>query len=159
NAALIVTEPTCVLAPSNLVSWWPGNGDAQDIVGGQNGTFSGGQFGLGEVSQAFDFTGGSSNVRVPSSAILDIGQAIGLTVEAWINPSDPTSGQPIVEWAPNGSYGVHFWINASSPGALYADIASTDGTSYIIQTPGGTIATNRYQHVALTYDKSTGVAR
>ncbi len=30
--------PACVALPSGLVSWWPGDGNAQDIIDGNNGT-------------------------------------------------------------------------------------------------------------------------
>src|SRR5439155_8470225 len=30
--------PTCVTPPSGMVSWWPGDGNANDIQGGNNGT-------------------------------------------------------------------------------------------------------------------------
>src|SRR5207245_1442004 len=83
NATLTVNQPTCTSAPSGLVSWWPGNGDAQDIVGGQSGTFTGYSFGAGEVGQAFSFSGAGNNVRVPASPTLDVGQGPGLSVEAW----------------------------------------------------------------------------
>lgn len=29
---------TCVPSPANLLSWWPGDENANDIVGGNNGT-------------------------------------------------------------------------------------------------------------------------
>ena len=30
----------CVAPPLGLVSWWPGNGDANDLVGGNPGTIT-----------------------------------------------------------------------------------------------------------------------
>jgi len=39
-----------------LVSWWPGEGNAEDVVGGNNGTLQGGAtFGTGMVGQGFSF--------------------------------------------------------------------------------------------------------
>src|SRR5260370_12481314 len=46
----------CAIPPGNLVSWWPGNGNAIDIQGGNNGTLKNGvTFNPGEVGQAFHF--------------------------------------------------------------------------------------------------------
>ena len=41
----------CIQAPAGLVSWWPGDGDATDIAGANNGTLVGGAtFGTGFVT-------------------------------------------------------------------------------------------------------------
>ena len=46
----------CASPPAGLVAWWPGNGNADDIVGGNNGTLTNGAgFINGEVGQAFNF--------------------------------------------------------------------------------------------------------
>src|SRR5262245_63490589 len=49
------TEPvTCAEAPSDLVAWWPADGDATDPVGHNDGTMEGGAtFAEGKVGQAF----------------------------------------------------------------------------------------------------------
>src|SRR5215471_7984053 len=75
---------TCVQPPSGLVSWWPGDGNAQDIIGGNSGTITGNvTFAAGNVGQAFSFVKGSaSGVVVPSSASLNLAD---LTIEAWVN--------------------------------------------------------------------------
>src|ERR1035437_6588072 len=53
----------CVPSPSGLVAWWPGEGNAHDITGTNNGVLEGGvAFAAGEVGQAFSFNGVSSMV-------------------------------------------------------------------------------------------------
>src|SRR5438128_321718 len=50
--------PTCVPPPPDMVSWWPGDGNADDITGSNNGAFVGNSsFSTGEVDQAFSFDG------------------------------------------------------------------------------------------------------
>src|SRR5215510_10623820 len=82
----------CAPPPSGLVSWWPGDGNANDIQDGNNGMPSGGvTFGLGEVGQAFSFDGTTGSVIVPDSNNLDV--TTQFTLDAWINPAslqDPT---------------------------------------------------------------------
>ena len=41
--------PTCVDPPPDLVGWWPGEGDATDIAGDNDGTIIGATFETGRV--------------------------------------------------------------------------------------------------------------
>src|SRR5258706_1025271 len=53
--AAITVAQVCAPQPS---SWWPGDGNATDLVAGNNGTLVGGvTFAQGEVGQAFSFNG------------------------------------------------------------------------------------------------------
>src|ERR1043166_4029528 len=65
DAVLICTPP-----PPNMVGWWPGDGNANDISGDNyNGTLSGGvTFAPGKVEQAFTFNGTDGEVILPNSA-------------------------------------------------------------------------------------------
>src|SRR6266446_2601149 len=48
--------PPCATAPSGMVSWWPAEGDANDIQDGNDGTIQGTvTFAPGKVGQAFSF--------------------------------------------------------------------------------------------------------
>src|SRR5581483_9842647 len=59
---------TCIAPPTGLVSWWPGEANAYDIVGVNNGTVHPGvTFGTGKVGQAFSFNGTSGYVSIPAS--------------------------------------------------------------------------------------------
>jgi hypothetical protein len=74
---------TCVEPPSGLVSWWPGDGDADDIVGDNHGTLqNGATFANGVVGQAFSFDGVDDFVSVPHEARQNIREA--LTIDAWV---------------------------------------------------------------------------
>jgi len=67
------------------VSWWPGEGNANDIADGNNGALVGGAtFGPGFVGQAFDLDGSSGYSRVADDPSLDTPD--GFTVDAWIYP-------------------------------------------------------------------------
>lgn len=48
---------TCTPAPSDLIHWWPVDGDGTDRVGGQDGTLEGGGFASGLVGQALSLDG------------------------------------------------------------------------------------------------------
>ena len=78
--------PSCVPPPSGIVAWWPGEGNANDIVDGNNGTIVGDvTFAPGMVGQAFRLDGATGYVEVPDSPSLDLSGQI--TLVAWIDPS------------------------------------------------------------------------
>ncbi len=90
---------TCDPPPSGLKSWWPGDGNANDIWGGNGGTLQGGAtFATGEVGEAFSFDA-NGDVDVPDAASLNppTGQ---ITVDAWVNPASQSAGGSIVNKRP-----------------------------------------------------------
>jgi len=156
--------PACTPTPTNVISWWKAENNALDNVATNHGIIlSGVGFAPGKVGQGFSFATTNSAIRVPASPSLDVGTSDGLTIECWINPSDVAEQHSIAEWNTSGSWGAHFWIDPLSfgagPGALYANIADTGGGWHQIQSASGAVTTNVFQHVALTYDKASGIAR
>ena len=87
-SASFAAADTCVEPPSGLVSWWPGDGDAADIVGDNNGALlNGATFANGVVGQAFSFDGVDDFVSVPHKAQQNIREA--LTIDAWVMKKGP----------------------------------------------------------------------
>jgi len=79
------TSHPCLSPPSDLVSWWPGDGDAQDIEDGNDGTPTGGAgFGTGVVDQGFSLDGFDDFVSVGNPANLHLSTS-DFTVDAWVN--------------------------------------------------------------------------
>src|SRR5437764_1094046 len=73
---------SCVAPPSGLVGWWPGDGNANDVGGGSNGTLQGNvTFVPGMVGQAFNFDGNS--YVDASDSNLPVGNS-SATISAWI---------------------------------------------------------------------------
>jgi len=147
-----------------LVSWWPGESNAVDIISGNNGALSGGgTYGVGEVGSAFVLTNTTGYIQVPASSSLNVGVSNGYTFEAWINPVSLLNPQAVAEWNNNaGGIGAHLWISASGGGSgpvgcLYANLVDTTGINHIISSAGGLVKASTYQHVAVTYNKTTGV--
>ncbi len=79
----------CTVPPSpGLVSWYPGDGDATDLAGSNNGTLQGGvMFATGKVTsgngEAFDLDGNNDHVTVPN-AFSTFGTG---AIDFWFNPS------------------------------------------------------------------------
>jgi hypothetical protein len=157
----IGSVPACFPAPGSLAAWWPGDGDATEIVNGNAGSLRGGTtFTGGEVGQSFSLNGIDGRVEIKASPTLNVGVGAGLTVEGWIRPSDVRRQSPILEWNSGRAYGTHFYLSVippfgGGPGCLYANLIDTNGLNHIITSAGGRIRSNEFQHVALTYDKAT----
>jgi subtilisin-like proprotein convertase family protein len=95
-----------------ISGWWRGEGDATDsgdpeTLGNNGGLIGRFNFPSGEVGQAFafadsgqafEFAGTNTYVQVRQSPSLDVGAGSGFTVEGWINPTNITFQQPLVEW-------------------------------------------------------------
>ena len=88
---------SCTPPPAGIVGWWPGEGNANDIVGGDNGTLEGDTtFAPAEVGQGFRLDGTSGYVQIPDSVAL---KPTNVTVEAWVwlDPNvSPASNEQIV---------------------------------------------------------------
>jgi autotransporter-associated beta strand protein len=74
--------PSCTPAPSGIVAWWPGAGNANDILGGNNGILqNGATFVPGVVGQGFFFDGVDDQVVVPG--FCNLLPTNEITVEFW----------------------------------------------------------------------------
>ena len=172
-AALNVTpEPVGVPVPSGIVAWWQGESNALEVIGGNNGILENGtSFITGEVGNAFEFNGINNfilvNPATPSS--LDVGQSSGLTIELWINPASVTPDMSMVKYERAlGTYdgsnvGVQFFTGVNPnqgplPGGFAANLMDTTGANHLVASPANALTAGTWQHVALTYDKSSGLA-
>jgi len=152
--------------PPGLVALWSGVGNANDTIGGNNGTLMNGTgFAAGKVGQAFHFPGSNAYVEVPASASLNVGTNNGFTLAGWVNPSQVATQMPIAEWNNNtgvNGIGAMLWlsvgITSRGSGNICANIGDTRGLSHLFYSADGLMTINNFQHVALTYDKSTGIA-
>ena len=142
----------CAQVPDGLVSWWPGEGDSSDLVGGNPGTLAGATtFASGEVGQAFKFGGFQDAVTVGNPANL---QLQSFTIEAWIARA-ATIKATLDPLAPNGvlfGYGLH-----GSALGLFDDgrlILTKVGVSFV--DSGALRVTDlNFHHVAVTKSGST----
>jgi len=89
----------CVAPPAGMVSWWPGDGNANDIVGSNNGVLQGTiVFTAGEVDQAFGIPATSDYVEVANAANLNFGSPKpagsggDLSIDAWIETRSSIRG-------------------------------------------------------------------
>lgn len=138
------------------MSWWPGDGNATDIVGGNDGTLQGGAtFVPGLVGQAFSFDGVDDYVLVPDAANLDL--TSGITIETWINPAavqDDGAGIVAKGAGTQEAYGLDI-VGNICPRFFFRDAS----LSAFQQGPGCVLTPGIWTHVAATYDAATGAMK
>ena len=98
NVGFFEVRVSCAIQPAGMVSWWPGDGIANDIVGTNNGTLQNGTtFAAGMVGvvfgTAFSLDGVDDYVDVGSGFNLN-----ALTLDAWvfITPATNTGERRII---------------------------------------------------------------
>lgn len=150
----VEVAPTCSNLPSGLVSWWPGEGNAQDALGLNHGNAIGGvTYAPGKFGQSFNLDGTTGFVQVSSPDSLPVGAA-PRTMMLWFKT--PTNFYSSTEWAMiqygggNGTgsmFGLVTSLNA--PGKLYffgydSDLAGAT-----------TLQPDTWYHAAVSYDGAT----
>ena len=90
-------EQKCVLPPAGLVSWWPGDGNANDIVNHHHGIMQkGATFAPGIVDQAFSFDGEDDRVSIPDHNDWTLGDD-PFTIDLWVNFTTVFDRSPFVD--------------------------------------------------------------
>lgn len=159
----------CTVPPSGLLSWWPGGGNADDIVGQNHGTLIGDvTFGPGIVGQAFAFNG-AGEVIVLNNDNLNV-QIFTLTawvfptlldgrIDIVVNKESATqfpiqyemgirgSGDPSVGTIPEGNFAFFVGGMNGLPNEFRGWV---DGNA--------AVPLNRWTHVAMTFDGTSAGA-
>ncbi len=139
---------------SGLISWWPGEGNAMDIIGAHTGMrYVGVTFAPGMVGQAFNFDGVNGYISVPDSP--DLNPPSALTIEAWIKTSGTPSYSRIVgkfDDASNTGYG----LGLHNDGTMRSDIG-IGGGSYTVASNPKVVIDGQWHHVASVFNGSQGV--
>jgi len=147
----------CVQIPG-LVSWWPAENNAVDAADSNTGVLlNGATFAPGKFGQAFSFNGNGAHVRIADNASLHLTN--GLTISAWVNPSNLVYAQQIIsKWDVVFEYQKSFAIWLDGNGTfIFSVCANGDeqlGPHADVWTTN-TVPLNQWTHVAATYDGST----
>ncbi|MGH8530401.1 MAG: LamG-like jellyroll fold domain-containing protein [Nevskiales bacterium] len=148
--------PGCVEPPPNLVAWYPGDGNANDIQGGHDGTLqNGATFAPGMVDQAFNFDGINDFAQVPDSPDWTFGSN-DFTIDLWVNfASFSSSNVYALVASDDGSGSQNKWIFWISGGALQFHINNTSGNAAFLASTPFAPAPNTWHHLAVTRNAST----
>jgi hypothetical protein len=151
------SSPKCVPPPSGLMSWWPGDGNANDIVGTNKGSLqNGATFAPGLVGQAFSlnepgpvpfFCASCAYVSIANNFPSAVNE---VTIEAWVYPTGSPENQ---------------WVYTQYPTGPQLGFGGTDQSGLIFWRPNGdspfffnipgSIPLNRWSHLAGTYSATT----
>ena len=150
---------TPIQAPAGLVAWWPGDGNANDMVGGNHGTLRGSAtFAPGMVGQAFSFDGQLAYVEVANTSNLQISASSPATLDAWIFPTS----FPSVEGIPDADRAAP--VTAAMDGYYALQYFDTNevfrahvhtATNWIYADAPFSLALDTWTHVAQTWDGAT----
>lgn len=169
NAIVVVLPPStnvCANVTKDAVAWWTFEANEYtDIVTGVELTNRGASLWTkGVVGQSYVFydTNGVQFMGA-SSGTLDLGASPALTIETWIRPWTLATQQAIVEWNNGaGVVGVNVFICIEAlggPGSIFANLPDTSGNDHYLASPANVLKPFEWQHVALTYEKASGVAQ
>ena len=144
------TVPQPIPPPQGLAHWWPGDGNANDTIGGRHGTLSGdAAYTGGKVSQAFSLDGNGDHVVLTGAGIL--GLTGDFTVDTWIYITSYSGGDEAIlgmDITPNEfNDTLHLNLRNEKP---YFGFQNND-------TPGNTtLSTNTWYLITWRYTSSGG---
>ena len=154
-----LNQAACVTPPPGLLAWWPGDGNANDIIGGNQGTLqNGATFAPGLVGQAFSLNQpGPVPFECPLCAFVSVANHFPasvdeVTVEAWIYPTENPE-LPQVQWIYT-QYPTGPQLGFGGPGFIFWRPNVDSG---VFDIPGS-LPLNTWSHLAGTYNAATGLS-
>lgn len=155
----LATNGRSEASQAGLISWWPAEGNALDIVSGYHGEARNTAYARGQIGLAFFFDG-SVNTGVIIGDVPALESMPALTVEAWVCTTDPKGDRAIIS--------KHYSHENNTPSYILRTTWTNNlGTvGFGVDTTGGrtitdfelnsttSIADGRFHHLAGTYDGS-----
>ncbi|NBU11450.1 MAG: hypothetical protein EBS84_20975, partial [Proteobacteria bacterium] len=144
------------------VAWWKAEGNANDSVGGHNGTVQNGAgFVAGISGRSFSFDGTSQYVSTADSPSWDLGTA-DFTIQGWINTPTPGATMRLIaagSWVDGANNLWTFGYGASSPiwgNGNHLNFAYWNGSGYVdISSDQVAIPPNTWHHIAVVRSGAT----
>ncbi len=148
--AKLIPPTTCVQIPSGIISWWPGDGNTNDISGPNNGVLqNGATFAPGEVNQAFSFDGAAASFQ-SGTVSLPTGNN-NRTLDLWVKINSFLADVPDPH-SPQESFFAGYG-NFGTSGQSY-NLGTAGNVLYFSQFGGAifgpSLQTGKWYHVAVT---------
>jgi hypothetical protein len=143
--------------PPDVISWWPGAGNAADVYGINSGTAYGGMsYGPGKVGQGFGFDGVNDHIRVAHHSSFEL--TWQLTIEAWIRPTNVSGYRSIFsKWDAVGGVNQRSYDVSLYPGGrcylLVSPVGTDSGATFVLSS--NAVPLNEWTHIAVLADGST----
>ncbi len=143
-----------------VVAAWSAENNAQDSVGGNNGTlYNGATYATGQIGQAFKFDGINDRINVADSPSLKLTQS--MTIEGWIKVNALPAGAPFdhgeILFRGDDRGGLDPYSLSTEPGGtIRFSISPITNQGVSIQA---SVPTGQFFHVAATLDDATGAMR
>ena len=149
---LYYEAPPPIETPSGVVSWWPGDGHTNDIIGGNHGALvDNATYAPGLVGQAFGFDGVNDYVDLTEISTLDFTNQ-DFTIDAWfLIPDYPNLAPGCAPRYPIFSnnawgYGVQILEDGRLHFIKYYELAAAVGL-----TSSAPVSTGDWHHVAAVH--------
>lgn len=141
NIHPVSTQGGCT--PPGLIAWWPGEGNANDVVNSYHGTLmNGATFTSGMIGKAFSLDGNDDYVDVPGiSAPMDKPYVLWIRID-----SHPGVYNTLIEFGNDAP-----WFGVLSSGAV--ELFSNNPRTTLI------LNTGQWYHVAYTSDSATNTSK
>jgi hypothetical protein len=152
---VVMSVPECVTRPAGAVAWWKGEGDFADSAGMNDAGLSGSavEFVAGKVGSAFRLA--QNQLQAQPSASLNVGTGAGFTIEGWIHPDNVGGGaRTLIEW--RGGLGINL-IRVGASNIVEGFLRPTNSPQRTLRTVIPAVHTLQWHHVAMTYDRVSGV--
>ena len=156
TATALSAANSAIPAPPGLVGWWPGDGNAKDMAGTNNGLLQGGATATnpGFIGSAFTMDGTNAYVQVPNAPALN---PTNLTLECWVNfalldtPGNSTVGAQYIVFKQNTRNSVFEGYNLSkhryATDIFVFEVSSAGGTAIQLNSLTA-VTSNVWYHVA-----------
>lgn len=160
---LPMNTTNCVPVHAGLIAWWAGNGNANDLVGANDGTAVGGVgFTNGRYAQAFDFDGIDDGINIPDSPTFQLTQS--MTIEGWIHirawPYEPqnfwTRGSIVFRGDDRPGLDPYTLAVRGETRMMEFEVSTEVNHSITVQAP---VSTGQWMHVAATLDDASGAMK
>ena len=151
--------PTPVPQQPRLLHWWPGDGNANDVVGGNDGALLvGATYAQGQVGQAFSFPQSGEHVEILSgNDDFNFGPNQPMTIAMWVkrsSPPGPLPPGPIMHLLGKrtqcgGDSDIHYQMYERSDG-----IGFQSAGGIIVAARPDLIPFDQWHHLAVTFNGS-----
>lgn len=152
--------PMCIPPPDGMISWWPGDDNADDIQDDNHGTLSGdATFVAGKVGQAFTFDGAGDFVNI-DGLVNDVESNSAGTVDLWVkypNGNEPAAGDTgnIFTVSKGDGTDNYFQINVHEKKIRFC-LAETGSFRCVDELrTSANFDDGKFHHVAVTSDGTT----